>query len=882
MSNRRVIYDSEDEDAGLSPINSPVKGGVEATDGSIVLAGDAGGEPRLGESTIDQRSTDPDFFQKIYNEQQHIADSAPIGRVEGISSDKQRSSDLKAKNSSSITDPTLKSAKKKKTRATVEARDFADLTQVTTPRNDGSSGSHKDVYDFPSSDGEGDGVEPKTKAKTAKTYSKRKRGQAVTPATAMSSSSPAHPSVRKQGLSLTHMQDDEDVSPNPSRKTRSNGTQQTPDGVDEDVDLLVVPRTADARQAPTGSQDGGEGQGSVVPDTLNELQNTGNQMPASFFIAPPNHLTASQKQEYLRISGSSELDSHANHENALPVPLPETQAQKLRSSEATIAYTTPSRYCSSAPGFPEHPENDGRNSSGVTTSSRQGSRNNAVHIAEPHSSPDELNSPILKQLGPRTKRKRNTVQVDELAQDDSWDSDKIGYAREQYNPRPSRRRSGIDEDEQPAQADEAAGGTREKRQKTDQDRNSVQEDSWDSDKIGAHRESYRPRPSRRKSRAVLDVEDEDLATPERSMPDTCPPGPGVSEGTRDAQPILISSGQQAPQERSDAIEGIEGIDPGYLAALTEDLRQEVIADQQARKSQASRTRGRGRPSEGGSNDVPRAEETPQPKKRGRKKKETAKEDGSTVAEEADTQAIAATTTPATKKKRGRPKKSETNQPPPAPAADDDISIAYEVEDVSKVADETGVTEAQPQVVKTAPAPPRAPSKRGRKKKVLAETISPPEEEESSIHGAEEAVNSEYQEATIKTKAPAKRGRKRKVVEEPLSADESDGRVESSQQELEAGSDAEEDSQAAAERQRKALTDISNTASSKGPAEGTEGKRKASPRDIDDMQGEATPEAKTKEMPRSASSATNQQGKVPLRVGLSKRSRIAPLLKIIRK
>lgn len=386
MSNLRVIYDSEDEDAGLSPIHSPVKDGVDATDGAIALEGDAGGEPRLGESTVDQRSTDPEFFQKVYNEQQHVADAAPIGTVEGVSSDKQRSSDLKAKNSSSITDPTLKSAKKKKARATVEARDFADLTQVTTPRNGGSSGSHKDVYDFPSSDGEGAGVEPKTKAKTTKTYSKRKRGKAVTPATAMSSSSPARPSARNQGLSLTHMQDDEDVSPNPTRMRRSDGTQQTPEGIDEDVDLLVVPRTANTRQAPTGSQDGDEGQGSVVPDTLSELQNTGNQTPASFFIAPPNHLTASQKQEYLRISGSSELDSHANHENTLPVPQPETQAQKLLSSEATIAYTTPSRYCSSAPRFPEHPENDGRDSSGVTTSSPKRTHNNTVHTTEVSSS----------------------------------------------------------------------------------------------------------------------------------------------------------------------------------------------------------------------------------------------------------------------------------------------------------------------------------------------------------------------------------------------------------------------------------------------------------------------------------------------------------------
>ncbi|KAI3391863.1 hypothetical protein diail_6662 [Diaporthe ilicicola] len=874
MSNRRVIYDSEDEDAGFSPINSPVKGGVEATDGTLALKDGAEDEPRLGESTIDQRSTDPEFFQKVYNEQQHTPDSAPISRAEGVSSDKQRSSDPKAKNSSSITDPTLKSAKKK-TRATADARDIANLTQVTTPRNDGSSGLRKDVYDFPSSDGQGDDATPQTRSKTTKTYSKRKRGQAAAAATAVPSSSPALPSAKSQGLSLTHTLDDEDTSPKPARKRRSIGTQQTLDGLDEDVDLLVVPRTAENMQPPAEPHDGNEGQHSVVPDTLSELQNAENQTPASFFIAPPNHLTASQKQEYLRISGSSELDGHASHENALPAPQPGTQAQKIRSSEATIAYTTPSRYCSSAPGFSEHPEINGRNSSGLTTSSRKGAHN-VVHTREPHSSPDELNSPSLEQLGLRTKRKRDSGQLNELVQDHSWDSEKIGYAREHYNPRPSRRRPGINEDEQPTQADVTAASAKRKRQKTDQGHDAVQEDSWDLDKIGAPREGYKPRPSRRRSRAVLEAEDEE---PERSMPDTCPPGPGSPEGMRNAQPILISSGQQAQQEQSDAI---VGIDPSYLAALPEDLRQEVIADQLARNSQASRTRGRGRPSQGGGNDAPPTKETPQPKKRGRKKKETSNKDASNAAEAADTQLITAPTTPAKKKKRGRPKKSEVNQPSPAPAADDDISLAYEVEDVSKVADGMDVVGAQsPQLAENVSAPSRAPFKRGRKKKVAQETAGA-REEDSSVHDAEDVTHGEHQEAIEETNAPSKRGRKRKVVEEPPSVDELDELVEGSQKELAAGSDAEVDSQAAAGVKRKALADISNTASSQGPPEGTGGKQEVIPKDVVEAQREATPEVKAKETPRNVSSHPNQQGKVPLRVGLSKRSRIAPLLKIIRK
>lgn len=367
MPTRRVINDSEDEDAGFSPVNSPVKDRVDTTVGAIAPEGDARVELQLAISTTDQRSTDPEFFQKIYEEQQHVPESARNNRVEGISSDKQKSSDPNAKNSSSITDPTLKDSKKK-LKTAVDSKDFASLTQVTTPRKDGSSGSRMDVYEFPSSDGEGGSTRSKTKLRTTKTYGKRKRGQTAIPGAAIPSSSPAHPSASIQGLSLTHTQDEGEAFPKPARKKRGSGTQKALDGLDEGVDLLVVPRTAETSQSPAQPQEGNEGQDVAVPDTLNQPQDTANHAPASFFIAPPNHLTVSQKQEYLPMSGSSEHDGRGSREDALPLPQPETQAQRLRSSEATIAYTTPSRYCSSAPGFPELPEDDGRNSSGLTTS----------------------------------------------------------------------------------------------------------------------------------------------------------------------------------------------------------------------------------------------------------------------------------------------------------------------------------------------------------------------------------------------------------------------------------------------------------------------------------------------------------------------------------
>lgn len=471
---------------------------------------------------------------------------------------------------------------------------------------------------------------------------------------------------------------------------------------------------------------------------------------------------------------------------------------------------------------------------------------------QPHSSPDELSSHSPNQTLPKAKRRKGADENDELAQDESWDFDEIGIHREQYVPRPSRRRAGIDPDEDPdvpALADDS-GSARIKRLKTGKHLDVAQEDSWDSDKIGAHRETYKPRPSRRRSRTVVQGNAEESA-PEQSMPDTCPPRQASSGVPESAEPVLISSGQQAPQ---DGVEGVEGIDPDYLAALPEGLRQEVITDHLARTTQASRTRGRGRPSQPLSAVVAPLEETPEQRKRGRKKKETLIEEESAVAQDAGAQETPASIAPA-KRKRGRPKKSKTGQPAPAAAADQDISFAYEVEDISQAVDDLAAEGF---------IPVKAPSKRGRKKKVVEEPPTAPEEEPTQLVADDVPPSEPVQAVSETAKAPSKRGRKKKVMEEPPSAFEDEpGEEGDTAQNRVMQVDAPGDPVEQADASRRPLQDISNTSPSK--------------------ENEVTPEAKAKETSRSASSTNRQgQGKVPVRVGLSKRSRIAPLLKIIRK
>lgn len=207
MPDRRVIYDSEDEDAGFSPLNSPSK--ELATNADVALGGvaiEAPGQLQHAMDISETRSTDPEFFRKVYDEQQKVVaevipDSARDGNRNMSSSDKQKSSGRHAKdNSSSLTDPTLKSSKKRVSR--VDRTDFATLTQVTTPRNTAPS-LPRDIYDFPSSNEEGDAEETtsaKGKARITKTWSKRKRGETSTPTKTAVSSSPAHPSSQDGGL----------------------------------------------------------------------------------------------------------------------------------------------------------------------------------------------------------------------------------------------------------------------------------------------------------------------------------------------------------------------------------------------------------------------------------------------------------------------------------------------------------------------------------------------------------------------------------------------------------------------------------------------------------------------------------------------------------
>lgn len=323
---------------------------------------------------------------------------------------------------------------------------------------------------------------------------------------------------------------------------------------------------------------------------------------------------------------------------------------------------------------------------------------------------------------------------------------------------------------------------------------------------------------------MLEEEDE-VAAPEESMPDTCPPGDMNLDEPQAARETPIDEAQAA--QSLDA----EGLDPDFLAAMPEDIRQEIINSHiAARNTQTTRTRSRARPDEASSGTGMAHEQTPQPKKRGRKKKVPANDDIALAADEAEAQPSPAPVASA-KRKRGRPKKSG---PAPAPAMEEDQP---DIINESMIGDPPSIEDAE----KTSQAT-KTPRKRGRKKKTAEETP--------------ESVQHDTVELTRETNSGFE-----------LARDKDDALKQNPEPPIE---DAGEDT---ANDRREALRDISNTVA---------GEKTSVTDDVDsEVYGDATPESKSKDISKSAST-TSQADKVRFRVGLSKRSRIAPLLKIIRK
>ncbi|KAK4130871.1 hypothetical protein BT67DRAFT_445188 [Trichocladium antarcticum] len=286
-------------------------------------------------------STDPSFFQRIYDEQQAAAgaretiipDTAPAGasvwtctEVSSAPTPGQKPQAADFSSLTPITDPVPASRRSNRTRRVPQA-DLIDLTDITTPGKEAAADAD-DVWDVPSS---------ARSQRATRTYGKRQRaGQQL--------------SLQQEATSdMAPTQDPYDFpesTPRTRKKTKRNAPSSSAQHAQDSSPVLQVPTeetTSSGRRRTTRSM----GNNSALSGDPNMADTS-----TALYITQSS-LTASQKQEYHTINPSSEAGLDMP-ETPLPRPPPGVGEVYKSSGATTIAYPTPSRIRSSrkrAPAF---------------------------------------------------------------------------------------------------------------------------------------------------------------------------------------------------------------------------------------------------------------------------------------------------------------------------------------------------------------------------------------------------------------------------------------------------------------------------------------------------------------------------------------------------
>jgi hypothetical protein len=345
MAPRREVLDSEDDgsDFGDGPETEPASGDEERY--KII------GASHNIDADVD--STDPSFFQRIYD-QQHAAidvqdmipDTAPVEHADptwtNISSAPPPGQRLQARDYSSLTpltDPVPGSRKPKRAREVRDA-EIIDLTDITTPSRRETS----DVWDVPTS--------PRSQ-KSTRTYGKRKVAQL---------------SLEQEVVPNNTLPDTQDPyafpDATPPTRTDRHGTPSSPTqpAHDDSSPVMLIPtevptssdrrtRTSSSRKKKASFDDDDDDDAEYTTTTT--MPNTA--VPSLYVTQ--STLTASQKEQYQPVFLSSE--------EGMPPPPPEAsemsssafafaagqgldagEMDMYKSSATTVAYPTPSRVAS--------------------------------------------------------------------------------------------------------------------------------------------------------------------------------------------------------------------------------------------------------------------------------------------------------------------------------------------------------------------------------------------------------------------------------------------------------------------------------------------------------------------------------------------------------
>ncbi|RGP72694.1 hypothetical protein FLONG3_6702 [Fusarium longipes] len=317
-----IILDSDDDeedDIGYSPPHN-----VETSYLPVPSEGEAeGGSESFGRASHATTSTDPSFFQNIYNEQndvarRHISDLTDRSHDQNQQSVSSSNITATAPFKRTMTGLVETSSSSTRDQSNVGGQIMAggngpdEWTQASTPgRRKAPTAVMDDMWDVPSSPDERP-IKPKIKIKL-------KRSGVQSDSTTQES----------DGLAKVHTSKPEqlDETPSSKRKRRKFDNPETSFQGSNEVDLITL---------PFGHNHEGENHESQPPPTPSMLPPT---MPVdedvSFFIAP-NPLTDAQKLEYESI----QLPSSDSQSHQLP-PVRQFNIQNIASSGEATNVNTP-------------------------------------------------------------------------------------------------------------------------------------------------------------------------------------------------------------------------------------------------------------------------------------------------------------------------------------------------------------------------------------------------------------------------------------------------------------------------------------------------------------------------------------------------------------
>ncbi|KXH58137.1 AT hook domain-containing protein [Colletotrichum salicis] len=408
MAPARIIADSDDSDDDFDSRDAAPKPTTSAI-------------PSQGRSSdpvsVATNSTDPKFFQAIYTEQQRAAANDTLPKPDGSSaSNGAAPSSMPAQikpqmersdtGTSSLTSASDLIAGLDSPEG--QEPEVVDLTEVASPKMLAAHATPDDMWDVPSSPVGGRApLASFAKSRASTSGTKRKRANNVEFTSPVAIEMPSQGSTQPfDATPVARMEN--------GKRARLRNPNFSLSAEEDDVDMVVVPHAA------------------AVPSFCDLVS---GQKPVSMYIES-HKLSASQKLEYEYHSvGPSPEDPALTPTQ----PFSTLQAAARSSGATTIAYSTPSQ--TRVIGLPPAQAEGHVTLDTVHEQTQEGFGVSVDPEAtiEIQSSPDIISAASVRR-NRKNLREEPPKTTESRQEDDGWDSDAIGFPRESYKPRLSRRR----------------------------------------------------------------------------------------------------------------------------------------------------------------------------------------------------------------------------------------------------------------------------------------------------------------------------------------------------------------------------------------------------------------------------------------------------------